>query len=163
MGSHSPSGCRLRGAPQAARPPLPLGSRPAVRTLQAPGGPVGFWAGQDPVKPGLHSPAGVGRHPSSSSSSQQRVLSGSGPRAHPDSGWFSLGNDMLWWGTGGAHVPIWSPPSAIPLLIPIPPEWLGQSPFLLPIFPQTSEFPTYTMLCSHEFTPPSSGPQRAWK
>lgn len=60
-GSHSPSGCRLRAVPPAARPtqappppPLPLGSRPVARTQP---GPVGHWAGQDPVNPGLQSPA----------------------------------------------------------------------------------------------------------
>ena len=59
--SHFSSGCHLRNAPQAARSPLPLGSRPAVRT--PPGGPVGFWAGQDPVNPGLQRPVGGGSTP----------------------------------------------------------------------------------------------------
>lgn len=60
-GSHSPSGCRLRAAPPAARPtrappphPLPLGSHPVARPRP---GPAERWAGQDRVNPGLQSPA----------------------------------------------------------------------------------------------------------
>lgn len=90
--SHFPSGCHLRDAPQAARRPLPLGSRPAARTPQAQGGPVGFWAGQDPVNPGLQRPAGGGGStplpPAAhgGAGGAMRAPSGSGLRAQPDSG-----------------------------------------------------------------------------
>lgn len=114
--SCSPSGYCLWAAPLDAPLPLLLGSHPAARTLQAPGGPVGFWARQNLVNSGLLSPAhllqagegGPCRPPSpwggaplfllqlpGRGGGTMRAPSGSGPRAQPDPGQLQSGE----WGT----------------------------------------------------------------